>query len=401
MYPDQAPARGDARVERTAKEVLREIRRFSIPAVKETAQGMHIEFYAFDPATGRMRRKRIFCNREKKRSLQKAYALDVQRRLTERLFEGWNPFVDGFVDKLPLFENAINLYEENIDKMFNSGLYRKETYVGYKSYLKNLREYARDTKPIYYLYQFDRGYCSAFLDHIFIERNCGGQTRNNYLNFLRIFSGYLLEKGYVEVKPTDGIAPIPKRMIQKTRQPIPPELLKDISRWLYDHDRAFLLACHLLYYCMIRPVELTRLRLADFNFAKHTILLPASTTKSKRDQSVTLPNKVAKLMIDLGVFSRRVESYLFSNGLRPGDTPIGTIVFRHHWDALRKALRFSKLYTFYSLKDSGITALLDRNVSTIDVRDQARHSSLAVTDIYARPKQVRANPDLINFEGDL
>lgn len=401
MYPEPTPARGGARVERTTQEVLREVRGFTIPEIRNTKQGMYLEFSAFDPATGKMRRKRIFCNRIRPMAKRRAYYKEVQKKLTEQLFNGWNPFIGGYTEKLTVFQDCTLMYDTFLDKMFNSGSYRRETYVGYKSYLKILREYAGTIKPIYYLYQFDKRYCSDFLDHVFIERNCGPQTRNNYLNFLRVFSGFLLDKGLIESRPTDGISPISKRLYKKKREVIPEDQIRQISRWLYDHDRHFLLACQLLYYCMIRPVELTRLRLEHFHIKDNAIVLPGHVTKSKSQQSVTLPNKIIRLMIDLSVFSHPSDSLLFSNGLCPGVEQIDTIIFRHHWERVREALKLPKVFSFYSLKDSGITGLLDKNVSTIDVRDQARHSSLAITDIYARPKHVRANPDLINFEGDL
>lgn len=146
--------------------------------------------------------------------------------------------------------------------MFNIGYFRKETWAGYKSYLKNVREYAADKSPIYYLYQFDHAYIVEFLEHIFIERNNGAQTRNNYLAWLSVFCGWCVERNYFKSRPTDGISAIDKRHIVKTREVIPTDIVKRIGEWLAENDRPFLLACHLLYNCFIRPVEMTRLKIA-------------------------------------------------------------------------------------------------------------------------------------------
>lgn len=57
-------------------------------------------------------------------------------------------------------------------------------------------------------------------------------------------------------------------------------------------------------------------------------------------------------------------------------------------------------YKFYSLKDTGITAML-RKHDVLTVRDQARHSSIDITNIYT-PQDVRAaNEKLKEWEGNL
>lgn len=49
---------------------------------------------------------------------------------------------------------------------------------------------------------------------------------------------------------------------------------------------------------------------------------------------------------------------------------------------MRKELGFGSEYQFYSLKDTGITDLLNSGVPSLSVRDQARHSELATTEKY-------------------
>ena len=74
--------------------------------------------------------------------------------------------------------------------------------------------------------------------------------------------------------------------------------------------------------------------------------------------------------------------------------------FRDYWTrVLRKELKFSDRYKFYSLKDTGITNMLRANTDVLSVRDQARHSSILITDMYT-PKDIQsANKLLMNYEG--
>ena len=145
---------------------------------------------------------------------------------------------------------------------------------------------------------------------------------------------------------------------------------------------------------------MTRLRVRDIHVRDCTIVIPGECSKNKLTQCVTLPKKVLHYAIELGVLSAPESDYIFSIKLRPGDTPIDPKIFRDHWDKVRRALKLKPEWKFYSLKDTGITELCDSNMASIAVRDQARHSSLAITDIYTR-HNAKANPDIIGLEGAL
>lgn len=382
----------------TAYASISEVLQFTPPVYKSNSSGSYVEFYAFDPAKFTMRRKRIKLNHIDGVKIRKDYASGVIKRLNEQLNRGWNPWVKKNTSTLMATEDAFSRYNSYLDKMYSSGSFRKETYVGYKSYLKIFSEYARDIKPVVYLYQIDKTYLSEFLDHIFIDRDNCAQTRNNYLGFLKVFSSYLVDKGYLNSKPTDGIQPISKRLIQKTRTTIPPETLRKIADYCKREDPFFMLACYLLFYCFIRPVEMTRLHLSDIDVSTCTITIPADSSKNGKRQTVTMPKKVLMHALDLGVLSEPVSYFIFSDKLRPGKTQIDTKIFRDHWEKVRRALSLRREYKFYSLKDSGITEMLDNNMKAIAVRDQARHSSLSITEIYTSHRQ-HANKDIIDVEG--
>ena len=103
-------------------------------------------------------------------------------------------------------------------------------------------------------------------------------------------------------------------------------------------------------------------------------------------------------MIDLHIFDRPSQYYLFSTNFRPGDTYRSEKSFRDYWhNHLRKDLNLSTKYKFYSLKDTGITNMLRANTDILSVRDQARHSSILITDIYTPKDLKEANKLLMNY----
>lgn len=373
---------------------------FDLPVYKELKNSSHVEFYAYNPLLDALCRKRIKLNRIKRKTERRKYAKELIKRLIAKLSSGWSPFISDNDCDMEYMADALEQYEQHCDKMLSNGYYRKETYAGYKSNIRILREYIKRHNRIVYVYQFDKKFCGAFLDYIFIDRNNGAQTRNNYLNFLRVLGGYFVEKGKIASRPTDGIRPISKRLYKKEREAIPSDIVKKISAWLYDHDRHFLLACNILYYCYIRPIEMTRLRIGDFSVKNGTITIGAEKSKNRKKQIVAVPDKVMRLALELGVLSKPGNLFLFSDGMMPGTTPTSTKVMRDHWGKVRTALRLDKKYQFYSLKDTGLTEMCDRNIPTKSVRDQARHSSIAITELYLHHNE-SASPQFRKYEGSL
>lgn len=405
MYPSTnlTPVNGSTRVQLSTLSGVRSALQYTPPAYRETKGCSFIEFYAYDPEQGKMRRKRIKINRINGVLKRRQYAKNVIKRLCEQLNHGWNPWIAKDTSDLYVFEEALSRYEAHIEKMLANGYFRKETYDGYKSYVKIMREFISKKRPTYYVYQFDRKLCVDFLDYVFIERNNGAQTRNNYLNFLRVFSGFLVEKGYLKSKPTDGISPISKRLYKKERECIPLDVVGRIADYCREKEPDFLFACYLLYYCFIRPVEMTRLRVRHFNLKACTLTIPGELSKNKTTQTITLPKKVILYGIKIGVFSAPSDDFIFSYRLKPGRDEIDPKHFRDHWENVRKALGLKKEWKFYSLKDTGITEMCDKEIAPRSVKDQARHSSLAITDIYLekRKKNAPGNKNIISYDGAL
>lgn len=144
------------------------------------------------------------------------------------------------------------------------------------------------------------------------------------------------------------------------------------------------------------------LRVGDFSIKRQTLSLHGENTKNKNDAVITVPQQVLKLMMGLKVFDSPGNYYLFSDGFAPWKERNSEKQFRDYWlHHVRKELRFSDRYKFYSLKDTGITNMLRANTDILSVRDQACHSSILITDIYT-PKDIKAaNKLLLNYHGVL
>lgn len=385
------------------QSAISELRSFSYPML-HTGKEWYVGFNAFDPALGVMRRKKIKVNSIKSLTQRRRYAAALIHRLTKKLETGWNPWIESENSRAyHLFTDVCEKYRQYITKLFNDGIYREETYAGYLSYLRNMEAWNGSRPvPMTYIYQFDTAVCTEFLDHIYVDRGNSVQTRNNYLTFLGVFSTFLVQHQYVKTKPCEGLQRIGKSLIKKERTIIERGDMERLRDYLLEHNRHYLLACYLLHYVLIRPKEISMLKIGDINLKKQTITISAGVSKNKKTAVVTLPEKVVGLMLDLEIFNHPSGDYIFSHRFMPGKDFVESKQFRDYWTrTLRPALKFPAQYKFYSLKDTGITEMLRSGCDTLSVKEQARHSSLLMTDIYTPHDIQDANPLLLQYKGVL
>ena len=373
-----------------------------LPAKLSVGKRWFVEFYAMDPETNFLRRKRLAVPPMRPARLRRDYAASQIIEINARLAKGWNPFMAMTNPKeYVLLTDIFDRYVKYIEKMTAEDLLRPKTRNGYLSYLKTLVDWNDSrTKPAVYVYQLNQELLEEFLEWLWLDRGRAARTRDNYLMWLRTLFSYLKEKGHVSEDPTEAFTMLQgKRKANKNRTVIPKVEMLRIKEYLIANRPHFLLACYVIYYCFIRPKEMSHIRLRDISIAKSTISISKKYSKNRKDAVVTLPDHVTRLMLDLQVFNHPDGWYLFGKNFEPGEEHCPAKHFGDYWTLhMKKALKLPEEYKFYSLKDTGITDLIKDNADLLTVRDQARHSSLQMTDLYTPMEQRSANEDIKKHE---
>lgn len=371
------------------------------PPVFHKGKENYVDFYAFDPSQGRMRRKKIMLDHMKSQRSRNSYARSLVEELTQKLIRGWNPWVELKAGaQFTTWKEVCTLYRSYVVKLHNDSAFREETMRDYLSRLGILEKWEGIGRyNIFYPYQLDEFVMSKFMDHILIERNNAPLTYNNYLAWLHSFFSWMKARRYIHDDPTEGLQPI-KRSRGKNRTIIPDKILEEVRSYLEKKNKFFLLACYILHYMFVRPHEMSFLRLRDFQIEKKTLILHGEQTKNHNDAVLTLPDHIVRLMSELKVFEKPGHYFLFGDECRPGEQWRDSKQFRDYWNRhVRKDLKLPSEYKFYSLKDTGITNMLRSNTDPISVRDQARHSSLLITNTYTPLDIKEANPLILRYKG--
>lgn len=352
----------------------------------------YVSYYAYDPAICGMRKKRhCVCMSlgltERRRRMAKLL-MDVN----DFLEAGGNPWynTEAANSRCP-FSRCLESYGKEIDTKL-----RANTRRDYRSRLNVLEAYIADGHHLSCAGDFNTSFCAGFLDYLSFDLKRSKRTRNNYQRWLGTFARHLIIHGYICANPVKDI-PYYKED-EKKRLPLTDKMLHRLSAYLEGVDRHFLLACLMQYYTLIRPGELSRMKISDISISDMTVFVPAWSSKNNKDGYVGLNTKILRLMIELGVFSCPSSFYLFGRDMVPSETRGGNDQFNRRWKLHRDVLGWADCYQFYSLKDSGIRDLANSK-GIIVARDQARHADIATTNKYV--KQHVVHDCTKDFKGEM
>lgn len=372
---------------------------YTLPKL-HTGKNWYVDFTCFDPADGKMRRKKYMLDSIPKTSERKKRAAEIIANATARLRNGWNPWAEASTERQYCkFSEVTSLYIRYIEKLTSNNTLKQKTSYDYQSRMNMLLEYnSGRSLPIIYIYQFDQSYISDFLDYILLDRDSTARTRNNYRTWLSAFCTWLQEKKYIDYNPTERIKPLAEG--EKLRSALTASDLMRLKEYLEETNLHYLLACMMEYYTFIRPDELSNVRLSDINIKEQKVFISSTISKNRRDGMVGLNDAIIKMMIKLDVFKNPSHYYLFGKQFKPNITKADSRIFREYFNKVRAFLKWPSCYQFYSLKDTGIRDLANSE-GIVVARDQARHSDIATTNRYLKGDSLTVHEETKHFVGGL
>lgn len=384
-------------------QIINELTQYTLPRFVDGTEA-YILFYAFYPPTGKMKRKRIKLNYISNKKERRQRANELIKRIYALLLQGWNPWDECQNNvTLDIFSDVLDDYKTHIAHDLKINLLKNSSFKTYSSYIKMLELYLQD-HPIRFVDEFNYNFMTAFLDWIMYERENTARTYNNYIGFFVTFCEFLIKRKYLETNPALSIKKIPKARVVKKREIFTSDDLTELFKRLKKHDKKYLLACYMEYYCMIRPNELWQLKISDINLKEQTITVSGSIAKNGRTQKVTLPRIVIELMMDLDILGKPANYYIFGEKFETCKNPGHSKMFSNYWErfitsknGLFPDLK-SRHVCFYSLKGTGITNMLENDIPSILVQKQARHSHLTTTEIYTQTNIFHAPEEIKNYK---
>lgn len=364
-----------------------------IPAELRINKEWLIVYRAKNPLTGSMDRFRMRVPVIEPKNERIKHAKKIVVGINEKLASGWSPFMEETGKNYKTFLEAVEMFLKGIDKQVKDGVLREDTKRTYNSNCNLLKVFVQVHCKITFALEINRVFCVKYLDWIYIERNSSPRTRNNHLIFIKLFCSFLVNKGMLAENPAFGLTPLAKT--PKKRNPFDEQVKEKIKEYIFKMNCGFPTLCLTTYYCLLRNSELRKLRVWMVNLNNGTIFTPANISKNRKDEIITIPE------VFLPILKKHLDEtdndwYVFSNNnYQPGQKQMPVRKINNTWDKLRDDLKIGNENKFYAFKDSGITDLLASGVPAFKVRNQARHSSVEITEIYT-PRMKEADTDIRN-----
>ena len=357
---------------------------YTPPILKKTAsRGEHIEYYVYNPVTMKMERQRIrlekLSHQFKNRSQYKQMVMQLMMNLTGKLAGGWTPYGENQnVAEYTPINKAIEAYIADKSRDL-----RKASMVSYSSVAKIFVEWLT-TQNIHEMasHLLNQRTCQRFMDELRDRPKFNNNTYNTYLKKYRACFAWMVDRGYCKENPFEKIKTLKKQ--EKIRQLIP----VDARETVINHVRTskhpnYEIVMHLIFTSLIRPSEIERLQVRDVDLKNKCIHIPANKAKTHKDRDAALSDTCIAMLIPLlskpGILP---TWYLINSNYECGPDPCYHGMFKKHWMKIRKDCGLPDEMQLYSLKDSGITEMLEAGVSINQVKEAAGHADISTTNKY-------------------
>lgn len=346
------------------------------PAEVVNRKETYVSYYVLNPMTGRMERKRIRCNHVKGKTERLKYARLLCQAVNERLYDGWNPFYDEIPGAGVKVADAAARFLEAKAKTA-----RKRTMDSYRSscsmFLHWLEKRGSSGE---YCVSITHDTLMAYISWNDAAKNLTNRSYNNIAMFLYTLFDFFKQKGYITANPAEGI---PRRKVdRKIRVVIPKADRKVIGDWVMANAPRYWFVMQMCYRLFIRPSEIVQLRIADIDFNTGMIKIPSTVAKNHGDRVLAVPPDMMDYFRSLDRYPATYYIYADPHTYAPGPRMIRPTRIAETWKRMREETGMPASYQFYSLKDTGITEMLEAGVPAKYVKELADHHSLEMTERY-------------------
>lgn len=352
-----------------------------IPAQVSNGKIVRIYYYAYNPTKQKLDRVVIKCNRLKLKRENLTLAKRICFELNEKLKDGWNPFLSvDCLDNDTTILDGVNLFIEN--KKSDA---RADTIRSYSSILDVFKKWIKKREiercPIS---SFSKKYAEKYSYYLSNKEGMGNRTYNNNIKLLRTVFNFFISKDLIKENPFNKIQT--KRTDEKFRDIIPPEVRTKIKDYFLQNNPPFFYMMQLCYRCLIRPKEILMLKIKYVNFVSGVLKIPSYVSKNHTERVIALHDDIVDFLKKYENLNK--EWYIFSKDYKPGDMLLTTRDSGRTWANMRNELKLPKQYQFYSLKDTGITEMLENGAPTKLVKELAGHHSLEMTEKYVHRSNI-------------
>ena len=351
-----------------------------------------VYYFFIDPDTGKYRRFQHWIPQKiLSASGRRDKAHEMIRAINKKLRLGFNPFAHQ--------EKRFALITVAVDYVMKikQNTCRLRTHHTYSSFGNQFKEWLSMKKMSNIAVDdFNVHHAQDFMDYTQSVLKNSNRTYNNRVTAMRTMFKMLVKREWILVNPFENIERVPKEdpeIIAFTVDEL--RIMQEyLPAWNYD---LYVCAC-LIFYCFIRPAELCRLKIGNFQLSKRCIIIPGKAAKNKKQDVVQIPDALVPILrrLDLGYPD---EYFVFGKDMKRSPVEYAPTRMAEAWLKFRMNYGLNK--QLYSLKHTGVGMAIESGLNIRDLQLQLRHSNLEMTQIYLDKFNVRPSQKLSSNFPDL
>lgn len=349
-----------------------------IPHPDSKDQRWFIKFYVFDENTGKKRVKKLYRLKGKTPKEKREYAAEMIAYINKEQSKG----------KLIRVKSTPKVIEElTVKKAINDCLREKRNTRSYGSrlntYYKPYSDFCIESKAMNVsVVAIDHSHAEEYLQWL-KDKGYGNRTINNYMSYAKNVWNRLVDKDVVIRSPFSKIKPL-KNGLGKNIAFLPKQLIKLKSQHDKYPDLGFL--ARFMYYTLARTNELAQLKVEHIGmYHPDQLYIPAENSKNGFERHIIIPEPLMEEIIERGILQNPDNYYVFSCSKVKGNTYKELKPYPHQYrtanignryrEYILNPLGFSKDYTLYSWKHTGVINAHRMGVSDADIMQQTGHRS--------------------------
>ena len=353
------------------------------PAEYHRGKECYVSFYVTDPVTNKLVRRKVKVNHVANATERDRYAKLLCHQINEKLFSGWNPLMDRAGCRAVSLTDAVGKFLAAKAKTC-----RHATVRSYQSFCRIFLQYAN-------CHGLSNGYCMlverahllAFLEWCADTSDLSNRSWNNYAGFLFTLFDFCKQRGYTNENPA---AELPRRRVDKKQRTIIQKADRDVIRaWFEARCPRYISVMMLCFRLFIRPKEISMLRIADIDFENRMLRIRSTVAKNHNERLLGIPDVLLEYFEGLKGWPATYYIYADPATYAPGPKMMSPVRIAEKWKEMRDDLKLPASYQFYSLKDTGITEMLEAGVPAKYVKELADHHSLEMTDRYTHRSEAK------------
>ena len=377
------------------------------PTAKDIGKDWFVWFRFFDDSTGKWKliRKKGGINYFSKFKERLVEANALKSQIKDYLNQGWNPLAGTLVSDDATEDTPLIVLIEDMFLLKTKGL-RVDSVKNYRVsknyFVKWLNDTNRSKITLSQFFPYDphkKEYSNrlahAFLDWLAGLSQIGNTTWNNYKQAIKFLFNMFVKRKMISENPFLGIKN--KTEAPTKNHPFTDEELEKIWAHLRANNTFLYKVSLLLYYCYIRPIEITRIQIKEVQLDQDRFALPASKTKNRKARYPKIPPRLKEEMARMQIEKYPSDYFLFGRGWDISVDPIRRTQITDAFTAVFKKLGITDR-NLYSFKHTGVINAYRAGVKIKAIKEQCDHATLDETDNYMRSLGIETNDEYKNVD---